>query len=200
MIIEYQISVLYWFLKDRVTLKTGVKMLKIQLCQYRNKLHSKIYLNRRINVASVNIQKLPLTLSWNVLLCWVVTCLSESFPLQEYSPESECLTVIVWTLFFSEVQLSLIHMKVQLEEPPSISHCRLTLSLGKNSVQSGSTVSFALGGAVQKKIAQKLGQYYLHSKIARWFSAQLHSRIIIGARTGIYSKKKNVKTQIYINK
>jgi len=30
---------LQWFLKDHVTLKTGVMMLKIQFCQHRNKLH-----------------------------------------------------------------------------------------------------------------------------------------------------------------
>ncbi len=29
---EQQISILEWFLKDHVTLKTGVMMLKIQLC------------------------------------------------------------------------------------------------------------------------------------------------------------------------
>ncbi len=31
------------FLKDHVTLKTGVMMLKIQLYHHRNKLHFKIY-------------------------------------------------------------------------------------------------------------------------------------------------------------
>jgi len=33
---KHQISILEWFLKDHVTLKTGVMMLKIQLCQQRN--------------------------------------------------------------------------------------------------------------------------------------------------------------------
>ncbi len=32
MFLEHQISILEWFLKDHVTLKTGVMMLKIQLC------------------------------------------------------------------------------------------------------------------------------------------------------------------------
>jgi len=32
MFLEHQISMLEWFLKDHVTLKTGVMMLKIQLC------------------------------------------------------------------------------------------------------------------------------------------------------------------------
>ncbi len=32
MFLEQQISILDWFLKDHVTLKTGVMMLKIQLC------------------------------------------------------------------------------------------------------------------------------------------------------------------------
>ncbi len=32
MFLEQQISILEWFLKDHVTLKTGVMMLKIQLC------------------------------------------------------------------------------------------------------------------------------------------------------------------------
>ncbi len=32
MFIKQQISILEWFLKDHVTLKTGVMMLKIQLC------------------------------------------------------------------------------------------------------------------------------------------------------------------------
>ncbi len=36
---EQQISILVWFLKDRVTLKPGVMMLKIQLCRHRNNLH-----------------------------------------------------------------------------------------------------------------------------------------------------------------
>jgi len=31
MVLEYQIIILEWFLKDHVTLKTGVTMLKIQL-------------------------------------------------------------------------------------------------------------------------------------------------------------------------
>ncbi len=37
-IIEQQISISDWFLKDHVTLKTGVMMLKIQLWHHRNKL------------------------------------------------------------------------------------------------------------------------------------------------------------------
>ncbi len=32
MFLEQQISILEWFLKDHVTLKTGVMILKIQLC------------------------------------------------------------------------------------------------------------------------------------------------------------------------
>ncbi len=32
MFFEHQTSILEWFLKDHVTLKTGVMMLKIQLC------------------------------------------------------------------------------------------------------------------------------------------------------------------------
>jgi len=39
--LEQQISILEWFLKDHVTLKTGVMMLKIQLCLHRNKLQLK---------------------------------------------------------------------------------------------------------------------------------------------------------------
>ncbi len=35
--VEQQISILDWFLKDHVTLKTGVMILKIQLCHYKNK-------------------------------------------------------------------------------------------------------------------------------------------------------------------
>ncbi len=38
---------LEWFMKDHVTQKTVVMMLKIQLCHHRNKLHFKIYLNRK---------------------------------------------------------------------------------------------------------------------------------------------------------
>ncbi len=38
MFLEQQIIILQWF----VTLKTGVMMLKIQLCHFRNKLHFKI--------------------------------------------------------------------------------------------------------------------------------------------------------------
>jgi len=36
MFLKQQINILEWFLKDHVTLKTGVMMLKIQLCHYRN--------------------------------------------------------------------------------------------------------------------------------------------------------------------
>ncbi len=39
-LIEQQIIILEWFLKDHVTLKTGVMMLKIQI--HRNKLHFNI--------------------------------------------------------------------------------------------------------------------------------------------------------------
>jgi len=39
---EYQISILEWFLKYHVTLKTGVRMLKIQLCHHGYKWHFKI--------------------------------------------------------------------------------------------------------------------------------------------------------------
>jgi len=44
MFLERQISILEWFLKDHVTLKTGVVMLEIQiqLCHHRNKLPLKI--------------------------------------------------------------------------------------------------------------------------------------------------------------
>ncbi len=41
--IEQQISILPWFLKDHVTLKSGVTMLKIQLYHNRNKLPFKMY-------------------------------------------------------------------------------------------------------------------------------------------------------------
>ncbi len=34
--LEHQISILEWFLKDRVTLKTGAMMLKIQLLYHNN--------------------------------------------------------------------------------------------------------------------------------------------------------------------
>ncbi len=39
-------TLLEWFLKDHVTLKTGVMVLKIQLYHHRNKLDFKIYSNR----------------------------------------------------------------------------------------------------------------------------------------------------------
>jgi len=39
MCLELQISILDLFLKDHVTLKTGVMMLKIQRCHHRNKLY-----------------------------------------------------------------------------------------------------------------------------------------------------------------
>ncbi len=51
-----KICILEWFWKDHVTLNTGVMMLKIQLCHHRNKLHFKIYSNRK-----------QLFLSWS---CW----------------------------------------------------------------------------------------------------------------------------------
>jgi len=43
MFCKYQISNLERFLKDHVTLKNGVMMLKIQLCHHMNKLNFKIY-------------------------------------------------------------------------------------------------------------------------------------------------------------
>jgi len=43
MFLEQQISLLELFVKDHVTLKTGVMMLTIQLCHHRSKLHFKIY-------------------------------------------------------------------------------------------------------------------------------------------------------------
>ncbi len=43
MFIKHQISISEWYLKDDVTLKTGVMMLTIQLCHLKNKLHFKIY-------------------------------------------------------------------------------------------------------------------------------------------------------------
>ncbi len=39
MFLVHQISILERFLKDHVTLKTGVMMLKIQLCHHMNKLY-----------------------------------------------------------------------------------------------------------------------------------------------------------------
>ncbi len=44
MFLEHQISLLEWFL---VTLKTGVMLVKIQLCHHRNKLPLKTYYNRK---------------------------------------------------------------------------------------------------------------------------------------------------------
>ncbi len=41
MFLELQISILEWFPKDHVTLKTGVMTLKIQLFCHRNELHLK---------------------------------------------------------------------------------------------------------------------------------------------------------------
>jgi len=38
MFLKHQISILELFLKDHVTLKTGIKMLKFQLCHHRNKV------------------------------------------------------------------------------------------------------------------------------------------------------------------
>ncbi len=38
-------SILKWFLRDHVTLKTGVMMLKTQLCHHRNELYFKMFKN-----------------------------------------------------------------------------------------------------------------------------------------------------------
>ncbi len=48
-----QISILEWFLKDHVRLKTGVMMLKIQLCHHRSKLHFKMYSKRILLLKSI---------------------------------------------------------------------------------------------------------------------------------------------------
>ncbi len=53
--LQQQIRILEWFLKDHVT---GVTMLKIQLWNHRNKLHFKIYSNRKLILNSTNISKL----------------------------------------------------------------------------------------------------------------------------------------------
>ncbi len=61
MFCEYQIRILEWFMKDHVTLKTGVMMLKIQPCitginynwkniQIENKFHNFIELNNLVNI------------------------------------------------------------------------------------------------------------------------------------------------------
>ncbi len=42
------------FLKDHVTLKTGIMMLKIQFCHHGNILHFKILLNRKLIVKLLN--------------------------------------------------------------------------------------------------------------------------------------------------
>jgi len=41
MFLEHQISIVEGFLKDHVTLKTGIMILIIQFSQHRNKLHLK---------------------------------------------------------------------------------------------------------------------------------------------------------------
>ncbi len=46
MFLEQQISILEWFLKDHVTLKTGVMMLKFSFAR-RNKFHFKMYSIRK---------------------------------------------------------------------------------------------------------------------------------------------------------
>jgi len=43
MFLENQIGIVELFLKDHVTLKTGVMMLKIHLCHNRNKLNFLMY-------------------------------------------------------------------------------------------------------------------------------------------------------------
>ncbi len=48
MFLEQQISILEWFVKDHVTLKTGVMMLKIQLCLSGINYIFKIHSNRRL--------------------------------------------------------------------------------------------------------------------------------------------------------
>jgi len=63
MFVEEQISILKGLLKDHVTLKTGVMMLKIKLCHHRNKLYFKIYKNIKsyfefaLNTSSKNNKK-----------------------------------------------------------------------------------------------------------------------------------------------
>ena len=52
-----EIIILEWFLKDHVTLKTGVMMLKIQLYHHRNKLHFKIHKNRKVTLNCNNISQ-----------------------------------------------------------------------------------------------------------------------------------------------
>jgi len=46
--LKQQIIILEWFLKDHVTLKTGVMMLKIHLCHHRYRLHFKLHSPKRI--------------------------------------------------------------------------------------------------------------------------------------------------------
>ncbi len=46
MFLEHQISIFEWFLKDHVTLKTGVMKLK-NCFDHRKKLQFKIYYNRK---------------------------------------------------------------------------------------------------------------------------------------------------------
>ncbi len=45
MFLEYQISILEWFLKNRVTLKTGVMAAEHSAGHHRNKLHFKLHKN-----------------------------------------------------------------------------------------------------------------------------------------------------------
>jgi len=47
MFLKQQIRMLERFLKDHVTLKTGVMMLKIKLYNHRNKLNLKAFANRK---------------------------------------------------------------------------------------------------------------------------------------------------------
>jgi len=56
MFLKQQIRMLERFLKDHVTLKTGVMMLKIKLYDHRNKLNFKAFANRKLyfNILNCN--------------------------------------------------------------------------------------------------------------------------------------------------
>ncbi len=54
-ILEHQISILEWSLKDHVTLKTGVMMLKTQLCNRKNKLSFKVYESKSLNRNNISM-------------------------------------------------------------------------------------------------------------------------------------------------
>ncbi len=114
MLLEPQISILEWFLKDHVTLKTGV----IQLWYHINTLHIQIYSNRKVILNCNNMFTL-LQLFWSIKCSLGEHTRLLSKPRKSNLPDIKLLNDSVALNYYMKIQWNVLTQRFLL-----LTYCR----------------------------------------------------------------------------